>query len=101
MYICVCAAVSDKAIRAAVAEGANTLDDLRIDLGVAMNCGSCASAAEGVICAAKARLIHVDELMQCAPLHRGDSANEESANQPSPAHVQNRPARIWPIFETA
>jgi bacterioferritin-associated ferredoxin len=101
MYICVCAAVSDKAIRAAVAEGANTLDDLRIDLGVAMNCGSCASAAEGVICAAKARLVRIDELMQCAPLHLGSCANEENANQPSAAHVVSRPARVWPVFEIA
>lgn len=56
MYICVCAAVTDREIRATVANGAETLDDLRIDLGVALRCGSCACAAEELICDTKARL---------------------------------------------
>jgi bacterioferritin-associated ferredoxin len=101
MYICICAAVSDKAIREAVAEGATTLDDLRVDLGVAMNCGSCASAAEGVICAAKARLVHVDEMKHCAPLHHSGCANEDDAGPSAPSHLLNPPARVWPIFESA
>jgi bacterioferritin-associated ferredoxin len=102
MYICVCAAVTDRAIRAAVAEGANSLDDLRIDLGVAMNCGSCAHAAEHVICETKAKLIH---------LHRyevhGDAGKRErvAANASvacSDQHdARNTPQRVWPILEVA
>jgi bacterioferritin-associated ferredoxin len=49
MYICLCAAVTDRQIRAKVAEGAETLDDLRSELGVAMCCGSCSCAAEDLI----------------------------------------------------
>jgi bacterioferritin-associated ferredoxin len=56
MYICLCAAVTDRAIRAKVLEGAQTLDDLRIDLGVALACGTCASAAEGIIAEMQAQI---------------------------------------------
>ncbi|MGA2551508.1 MAG: (2Fe-2S)-binding protein [Burkholderiaceae bacterium] len=56
MYICVCAAVTDREIRAKVAEGAHTLDDLRIDLGVALQCGTCACAAENLICETRAKM---------------------------------------------
>jgi bacterioferritin-associated ferredoxin len=101
MYICVCAAVTDSAIRSAVAEGANSLDDLRIDLGVALNCGSCASAAEGLICEAKARLIHVEDLaMQCAASH-GVSANESGDSERVATMVGGRPRKVWRILETA
>jgi bacterioferritin-associated ferredoxin len=101
MYICVCAAVSDKAILAAVAEGANSLDDLRVDLGVAMNCGCCAAAAEGIICEAKAKRIHVeDHAMHCAPCH-GVSANEPGDSERVEHPANGRPRRVWPILEMA
>ncbi len=102
MYICVCAAVTDRAIRAAVAEGANSLDDLRIDLGVAMNCGSCAHAAEHVICETKAKLIRLDPYQM-----HGDSGDCErvaanagvaSLDQPG---AREMPQRVWPILEVA
>jgi bacterioferritin-associated ferredoxin len=45
MYVCVCAAVTDRQIHQAAREGAATLGDLRRDLGVAAECGRCASCA--------------------------------------------------------
>ncbi len=49
MYVCVCNAISDKAIKAAVANGARTLADLQAQLGVATCCGCCASCAESYL----------------------------------------------------
>ena len=49
MYVCVCRAVTDRQIRAAVADGARSLKDLRQGLGVASECGRCASCARQVL----------------------------------------------------
>jgi len=45
MFICICSAVSERQVIKAVADGAQTLDDLQVDLGVAMCCGRCAETA--------------------------------------------------------
>ena len=45
MYVCVCKAITDHQIREAARNGARTLDDLRRDLGVASECGNCATYA--------------------------------------------------------
>ena len=49
MYVCVCQAVTDRQIRQAAAGGARTLDDLRRELGVARECGQCASHARACL----------------------------------------------------
>ncbi len=100
MYICVCAAVTDRQIRAKVAEGADSLDDLRIDLGVAMNCGSCSAAAENVICETRAKLLHLDPYeMHCEAHHpRRSPANDSPMHH---AHGAERPKRVWSILEVA
>lgn len=49
MYVCVCNAISDKAVKKAVANGARTLADLQAQLGVATCCGCCASCAESYL----------------------------------------------------
>jgi bacterioferritin-associated ferredoxin len=41
MYVCVCAAVSDKTVRRAIGGGACSVRDLKQRLGVAANCGRC------------------------------------------------------------
>jgi bacterioferritin-associated ferredoxin len=41
MIVCVCKAVSDRQVRQAVREGAATFEDLQVDLGVSIKCGSC------------------------------------------------------------
>ena len=45
MFICICSAVSERQVIKAVADGAQTLEDLQVDLGVAMCCGRCAETA--------------------------------------------------------
>jgi len=49
MYICICNAVTDRQIRAAVAAGAASLDEVSMELGVATCCGCCREAAQQVI----------------------------------------------------
>lgn len=56
MYVCVCQAVTERQIRAAAQDGAQTLKDLRRDLGVTRDCGRCASCARECLSAA-----HLDQ----------------------------------------
>ncbi|NYT65640.1 (2Fe-2S)-binding protein [Alcaligenaceae bacterium] len=45
MYICICNAITERQVQAAVAEGASSLADLQAQLGVATCCGCCADTA--------------------------------------------------------
>ena len=45
MYVCICQAVTERQIHQAVHAGARTLQDLRRELGVAAECGRCATCA--------------------------------------------------------
>jgi bacterioferritin-associated ferredoxin len=45
MYVCVCNAVTEREIRSAVDLGVTSMRQLKRDLGVASNCGKCASCA--------------------------------------------------------
>lgn len=54
MYVCVCAAVTERDVRAAVADGARTLSDLRERLGVTTGCGGCAESVSRCLQAALA-----------------------------------------------
>lgn len=45
MYVCVCNAVTERHIHSAVAEGAQRMRDLHRQLGVAAQCGRCATCA--------------------------------------------------------
>ncbi|MCF4009387.1 bacterioferritin-associated ferredoxin [Rheinheimera sp. UJ63] len=58
MFICVCKAVSDKAIKQAIAEGADSMRALKNQLGVGSQCGKC-------LCQA-AQLLH-NELVKQQP----------------------------------
>ena len=49
MYVCVCNAITDKQIRRAARNGANSLYELRGTLGVAAGCGSCARTAQEIL----------------------------------------------------
>lgn len=49
MYICVCKAVTDKAIRQQVAEGACSMRELKQCLGVGSQCGKCTTAAQDLL----------------------------------------------------
>ena len=49
MYICICHGITDHQIRACVKDGARSLCDLSGQLGVATQCGSCASSALSIL----------------------------------------------------
>jgi bacterioferritin-associated ferredoxin len=49
MIVCVCKAVSDSQIRKAIRGGANTFEDLQLDLGVCVKCGSCESCVHYIL----------------------------------------------------
>jgi bacterioferritin-associated ferredoxin len=49
MYVCICNPVSDTEVRRCVRTGACTLSDLKMQLGIASQCGMCASAAVSII----------------------------------------------------
>ncbi|MCK9259147.1 MAG: (2Fe-2S)-binding protein [Azoarcus sp.] len=52
MYVCVCNAVTERQIEHAVRQGANTLRQLRLELGVSAECGRCATCARDCLHAA-------------------------------------------------
>jgi bacterioferritin-associated ferredoxin len=56
MYVCICNAVTEQAIRSAAAEGVATLDELARRTGCGDCCGTCADHALAVLaeCAAPA-----------------------------------------------
>jgi bacterioferritin-associated ferredoxin len=49
MIVCVCRRVSDQQIRQAVAEGAESFEELQLELGVATQCGRCADCVCAVL----------------------------------------------------
>jgi len=49
MYVCICQAVTDSAIRQAVAEGARSFHDLSFRTGCGTQCGSCRELAREVM----------------------------------------------------
>jgi bacterioferritin-associated ferredoxin len=49
MYICICNTVTDRDIRACIAEGARSMRDLREHLNVATQCGRCACHARSLL----------------------------------------------------
>jgi bacterioferritin-associated ferredoxin len=69
MYICICHAVTDHAIRAAAQAGAASVNDLSFQLGVGTNCGCCRDAAQAVI----------DECRDCPRGERGQCARSAAA----------------------
>lgn len=55
MYVCICNAVTDRAIRDAASRGVSTLDELTLRTGCAGGCGSCADLAQEILHEARAR----------------------------------------------
>jgi bacterioferritin-associated ferredoxin len=49
MIVCVCKSVSDRKIRASIAEGIDTFDELQFELGVATCCGKCEESVRDVM----------------------------------------------------
>ena len=49
MYVCLCKAVSDKAIKQHIANGACTMRELKAELGVGSQCGKCVCQASAIL----------------------------------------------------
>jgi len=49
MYVCLCKGITDTQIRAAVHDGANSIQELRNTLGVASQCGKCGILARDIV----------------------------------------------------
>lgn len=49
MYVCVCNAVTERHIHRAVEQGAQRMRDLRTHLGIAADCGRCATCAHSCL----------------------------------------------------
>ena len=65
MIVCVCRRISDHQIRQAVRDGAQTLDCLQFELGVATQCGRCAECACQVMHEEKQALATEEEALAC------------------------------------
>lgn len=49
MYVCVCNPVTDNEVRNCARRGVCTLSDLQMELGVALQCGTCAPTALAIV----------------------------------------------------
>jgi bacterioferritin-associated ferredoxin len=49
MIVCVCKSVSDRHIHAAIRDGAQSLEELQFELGVALGCGKCENHVRGML----------------------------------------------------
>lgn len=49
MYVCICEQVTDSQIKQAIDNGAETMRDLRSELGVASQCGQCGRCAKSLL----------------------------------------------------
>ncbi|MEM5330635.1 (2Fe-2S)-binding protein [Paraburkholderia sp. JHI2823] len=63
MIVCVCKSVSDRTIRASIAEGMDSFDELQFELGVATCCGKCEETVRDVmaqsgVCASRCGVPH-------------------------------------------
>ncbi|PWG61032.1 (2Fe-2S)-binding protein [Spiribacter halobius] len=54
MYVCVCKAVTDSQIRAALDDGARSVGDLRRELGCCTGCGRCGPFVRAIVAEYKA-----------------------------------------------
>ena len=49
MYICICNAITEKAVRECARQGARSVDQLASELGVGAGCGRCRDCANEVL----------------------------------------------------
>lgn len=54
MYVCICAAVTERQVRDAARDGVCTLEQLQATLGVGAGCGCCREFARAVLAQANA-----------------------------------------------
>jgi len=62
MYICICNAITEKAVRDCARQGACSVDQLAFELGVGSGCGRCRDCANEVL-----RDVHAAEALTVSP----------------------------------
>ncbi|MEM9255821.1 MAG: bacterioferritin-associated ferredoxin [Pseudomonadota bacterium] len=62
MYVCLCNRVTDTQIRAAVAQGASSMRDIRRQLGVASQCGKCGTMTSEIMREALLQGVESDQM---------------------------------------
>ena len=70
MFVCICAAVSDQQIKEAVREGAQSLDQLAVCLGVGTGCGCCREMAQEILVESATAPLHTREVSRLAAVAR-------------------------------
>jgi len=77
MYVCVCNAVTERAVHAAIEAGATTVKHLKDELGVGAECGRCVGCAKACLKAAKVqsktKTAFVGKLINISPVQLGTS----------------------------
>lgn len=81
MFICICNAITERQVQAAVAQGASSLTDLQGQLGVASCCGCCAETAMEYLPGGR-------YAGQAAMPHHGGTLVSEAANDSSTSMVE-------------
>ena len=61
MYICICNAITEKAVRECARQGVCSVDQLAVELGVGSGCGRCRDCASEVL-----RDVHATESLTVA-----------------------------------
>jgi bacterioferritin-associated ferredoxin len=86
MIVCVCKAVSDRHIRAAVNDGATSMRDLTRELKVGTCCGKCLPEAKSALsaCLAHRDSVHATEL---GMTQRGESASNNFFGGATPEYA--------------
>jgi bacterioferritin-associated ferredoxin len=64
MYVCVCKGITDRQIKAAIADGASSLGQLRKALGVATQCGKCSVMTREILDEARNEIPTINGLPQ-------------------------------------
>lgn len=89
MYVCVCHAVTDRAIRQAAQAGACSLSELARTLRVATGCGKCATLAQDLL-AASDRAVAAEPValpVSADPLHDGTRFPDSPAGRRYPVLI--------------
>jgi len=73
MIVCVCKAVSDRTIRASIADGMDSFDELQFELGVSTCCGRCEESvrevmAQSGVCASRCGVAQPAQAPVLAPV---------------------------------
>jgi bacterioferritin-associated ferredoxin len=65
MYVCLCKGITDRQIKAAINDGAQSLGQLRKALGVASQCGKCSVTTREIL----QETLYEPPMLNCASLY--------------------------------